>query len=155
MRNTLLTICRLTLAAWVGAATLFVVTGIREVTSAGPHVNNSVVKDELVGIRFPAYYAFGFALVGVSLLCTFGLPASISLKRRRWIMALLAAALLLMIADYFWIYEPLLEMITPPGKARSMEFVSYHEASKYINAVDVGLCLVAAVLVCRPVSPRA
>lgn len=152
MQTTLLTISRFTIAAWVGAATLFVVTGIREVTSTEPAVNIPAVKDTLVNIRFPAYYGFGFTLVGVSLVATLGTGRLLSPHRRRWVLGLLLLALGMMIADYFLIYQPLLEMITPPGTARKENFKIYHNASKYVNAADVALCFIAAVIVCLPVN---
>lgn len=151
MQSTLLTISRFTIAAWVGAATLFVVTGIREVTSTEPAVNVPAVKDTLVIIRFPAYYGFGFALVGVSLLAALGTGRLLSPGRRRWVICLLLLALGMMIADYFLIYQPLLDMITPPGATRTEKFKIYHNASKYVNAADVAICFVAALIVCRPV----
>lgn len=62
----LLVLLRFCLCAWVGAATLFVITGIREVTSLK---FEPVIKNHLAAIRFPAYYFIGFLLVGLSFLC--------------------------------------------------------------------------------------
>jgi hypothetical protein len=153
MHRFLLTTARLALAAWVGGAALFVITGVREVTTSDPHLNQSAVKDALVAVRFPAYYAFGFTLLAVALACIAALPRMRLLPTlRRWLLLLLpAAALLLMIADYVWVYRPLEAMVTPPGKARPAEFVEYHAASKWINAAGLGVSLLAAVLVSWPV----
>ena len=60
MKSVCLTISRLALAAWVGAASLFVVTAIQEARSTE---FDSITKNALAALRFPAYYAFGFALV--------------------------------------------------------------------------------------------
>lgn len=48
---------RFALSAWVGAAALFVVVGIKEVRGSE---FDSVTRDLLVGLRFPSYYTFGF-----------------------------------------------------------------------------------------------
>ena len=65
-------------------------------------------------------------------------------------MMLLILALITMLVDYVFVYLPLVEMITPPERAKPAGFSSYHNASKYINAFDVGLCLIAALLLCLP-----
>lgn len=149
MRNAFLATARIALTAWVGAAALFVVVGIREVTSERTELQSSPVKDALVLVRFPAYYACGFALVTLSLLGSLT-AGSLSGKRRWLIVLLVGTSLVLMITDYFWVYRPLAEMITPPGKARPGQFVAYHEASKWINAAGIALCFVAAVLLSLP-----
>ncbi len=152
-----LAMARFCLAAWVGAATLFVVTGVRVAISKQVDLNNSEVIDALVAVRFPSYYLFGFALVslaGLGLIAAWRHPG---LGRIRiWTCSgLIAASLVLMLFDYFSIYLPLIEMVTPAGKAKPSEFTAYHEASKHINSVDVGLLLIAAILLCWPVSNRA
>ncbi len=53
-----------------------------------------------------------------------------------------------MAGDYFYIYQPLVEMVTPPGKSRPAEFVSYHKASKWVNSFAILLCAVAAIGLC-------
>ena len=50
-----------------------------------------------------------------------------------------------MAADYIWIYQPLLDMVTPPGAVKPASFTAYHEASKYVNLLGLTLCLVASV----------
>jgi len=153
MRHALLATARLTLAAWVGAAGLFVVTGVREVTTDEGYLRDSAVRDALVAARFPAYYAFGFSLVATGTVCVVLLPGDHfgSSRRKAVVLGLLCAVLLLMAVDYVAIYRPLLEMVTPPGQVRPARFVQYHSASKWINAVDIGMCVVAAVLLCWPV----
>ena len=150
MRSFCLTVCRFSISAWVGAAVLFVVVGIGEV-----HVRqfDSEIRDLLVAIRFPFYYAFGFVLLIVSLLS--GLMSrnhtDLSSKRSGIFLGLVTVALLAMLADYVWVYLPLVEMITPAGeKARPAEFVTLHELTKWINLADVTLCLIAALVISRP-----
>ncbi len=151
MRSLPLMTARLLLAAWVGAAILFVVTGVREVTTDEVHLNQSPVKDALVVVRFPAYYTFGFLAVTGGLLATM-LAGGRNLPRRRQLttIGLLVVALLVMGADYVWIYQPLAEMVMPPGNAKPASFVALHRSSKWINTVDVSLCLIAAVMLCWP-----
>lgn len=151
-------IARLAITAWVGAAVLFVIVGVREVTLSGQVLPgggfDSATRDALVLLRFPAYYVTGFALVGVGLLATAcaGSASGWSRPARFATLGLLSVALLLMISDYVWIYQPLVEMVTPPGATRTSDFEKYHNASKYINVADVTLCGIAAALLCWPTS---
>jgi hypothetical protein len=140
-------VARFALSAWVGAAALFVVTGIREVRS--PELD-SYVRDVLVGVRFPAYYLFGFCLVGLAAIATLtaGFLASSKRTRQMGLAILTILALVLMVADFVWIYEPLVEMITPPGQSRPAEFLAYHTASKWVNLASVSLCAIVAILLC-------
>ncbi|MBC8116813.1 MAG: hypothetical protein H7062_20655, partial [Candidatus Saccharimonas sp.] len=72
----------------------------------------------------------------------------------------LVAVLVVMAADFNWIYQPLLEMVSPPGRDKPASFTAYHEASKYVNLLGLTLCLVASVAlnwpnaVPRPNSPK-
>ncbi len=149
IRNLCLTISRFAVAAWVGAAVLFVVTSLMEVLS--PELD-STTKTALALLRFPAYYACGFvllitALIGGLVTCR----TSDAVGRATKIaVGLLTVALLLMLADYIWIYGPIVSMIEIPQAARPANFQDYHKASMYINTADVGLCFVAALLLCRP-----
>jgi hypothetical protein len=70
-------------------------------------------------------------------------------------MALLAIALATMIADYIWVYQPLAGMIDPPGGTKPASFVTYHNASKWINETNVTLVLIAAVLLSWPAARQA
>jgi hypothetical protein len=56
MKSLCLTVARFAVCAWVGAAALFVVAGVREVTS---QQLDSMSRDVLVPLRFGLYYAFG------------------------------------------------------------------------------------------------
>lgn len=142
---------RFALSFWVGAAVLFVVTGVIEVTTPNLFLT-SPVKDVLVTIRFPPYYIVGWSSLGTALL--FGLFAltSSAFSRKRIIFALLLTtmALITMMVDYCHVYTPLAKMVTPPGKARDMNFEKYHKRSMYINTFDVSLCFLAAIITCYP-----
>ena len=76
------------------------------------------------------------------------------LTRRRWgtVLALTLTASAVMLGDYLWVYSPLAEMITPPGSSRHGGFVGFHEASKIINLIQLGLCLTAALIANWPLS---
>ena len=149
MRKPLLMLARMCLSAWVGAAALFVVNGVQQVIE--PEFD-SMVKDRLALLRFPAYYVFGFVLVGLSLMCLATLWRSELIARWRQALAMLlvAGSLGVMAYDYAQVYTPMARMITPPGQARPAEFQTLHWRSKAVNTVHVGLCLAAAILVCWP-----
>jgi hypothetical protein len=149
-----LMLARFALSAWVGGAAMFVVIGIREVTWPG---FDSTTRDQLALLRFPPYYLFGFVLVGSAALATALATFGHSIGRRRGILVLLllSAALALMTYDYLSVYSPLAEMVSPPGQARPAEFTVLHSRSRLVNAIDVGLCVLAALLLCWPrPSPR-
>lgn len=149
-----LLLARFAISAWVGAAALFVVTGVREVTA---DEIPPVVRNALTTIRFPAYYAFGFVLVGATVLllglAVIGVPPE---QRRRsresWRLlvtgALLLVALLLMGIDYVHIYQPLEAMMQARDQAIPAMFHQLHQWSKWINFASVLVCLVAALRVC-------
>lgn len=149
MRNVCITICRVALSAWVGAAVLFVITAVAEVRSASL---SSEIKSTLALLRFPHYYRFGFVLLTAALIGGLGLWTHPGMSRRRagLVWALLAAALSLMTADYFWVYRPMVEMLSDLQSPRPAAFQTLHMVSQIVNAVDLGLCLVAAWVVCWP-----
>lgn len=135
-------IARFCIAAWIGAAVLFVVVGVREVTV--PEFT-SEVKDRLVTLRFPAYYFAGASLVGLSFVATVVASANRWTRGLRVALAMLLLAGGLMAADYVWIYTPLAAMVTPPGQPRTMAFVTLHRWSMRINTVHLVACLMAAI----------
>ncbi len=142
-------LARFSLSAWVGAAVMFVVIGVREVTWPG---FDSATRDQLALLRFPPYYLFGFALVGcATAACSLSLVGR-AIRRRRGVTVLLilAAALTLMTYDYLKVYSPLAAMVTPPGSPKPAEFDELHRRSEIVNSIDVGLCWVAALLLCWP-----
>lgn len=144
-------LARFCLAAWIGAAVLFVIVGVREVLV--PEFT-SEVKDRLVMLRFPAYYLAGASLLGVAFAAT-GLVSAQRASRGLWIaMVMLLLAGGLMAADYVWIYSPLAAMLTPPGQTRTAAFVTLHHWSMRINTVHLAACFIAAMvlLFTEPVS---
>jgi hypothetical protein len=146
MSRVLLLLSRFTLSAWFGAATLFVIIGVREVRF--PEFS-SPIRDQLVLLRFPMYYAAGFTLLGLAF------ASQVLLILRGWkrpavliACGLTAIALGLMAYDYPCVYRPLERMITPPGQPRPAVFESLHHWSKNVNAVQLGCALVAAIVLC-------
>ena len=74
---------RFLLAAWVGAAVLFVITSVAEQTSE--HFD-SLIRDQLATIRFPLYYQFGFAcLFGALIACIVSIVTAPTTVRRKWV----------------------------------------------------------------------
>lgn len=153
MRSFGLALSRFCASAWVGAATLFVVTSVREVTFPA---FDSATRSALASLRFPAYYGFGFGLVGGAFVASLFAPVVISgsSARMRLYQCLLAAALLAMVADYAFIYTPLAEMTAAAESARPANFATYHRASMYVNAAQLGLCFIASFIVCWPAARR-
>ena len=146
------TVLRFSLCAWVGAATLFVVTGVREVTMTD---FDATTKNVLAATRFPAYYAFGFTLVTVSAMTAFGLLLASQDGRRRKIVVLALAvfSLIVMWLDHRFIYQPLEIMMLEPEGRLDPEFFKYHQWSKYVNCVSVGACLIASFVAAIPLPP--
>jgi len=149
MTRLLWTILRFCLSAWVGAAALFVVTGIREVTSTE---FDAITKNHLALLRFPAYYAAGFGLMSLATVASLGLvvrhcpPA----RRIRVIAALCLTAVIVMVADRLWVYAPLETMMLDEAARVNPDFRTYHQWSKWINLLSVGMSLAAAVLAAVP-----
>lgn len=143
MPHAALFIARFCSSAWLGAATLFVIVGIREVTRGG---FDSATKDTLVAIRFPMFYLAGAILVGAAWLgtCLAGKCPELSSRRRMVALLSLLAVLTVMALDYQFVYQPLLAMVIPPGIEKTSAFVQYHQASKYVNLLGLTLCLFAS-----------
>ena len=144
MPHAALSIARFCSSAWLGAATLFVIVGIREVTQSS---FDAATKDTLVALRFPAYYLTGAILVAAAWLGTCLAAKHADLTQRRSFIALFAllGTLTVMALDYRFVYQPLLAMVTPPGVEKTSAFTQYHQASKYVNLLGLMLCLVASV----------
>lgn len=149
MKSLALCLARCCVSAWVGAAVLFVIVAVREVTF--PQFT-SEVKDQLAVIRFPPYYVVGAVLLGIAWLATLGAGGHPQLPRSRRALAagLLALALAGMAADYVWVYRPLEALVTPPGKPRTSEFTALHHWSTRANAANILACLVVAGALCWP-----
>ena len=137
---------RFLLSAWVGAAVLFVITSVAEQQFDG---FDAAMKNRLALIRFPKYYAMGFAV----LLASLGGSLVRFAKGNRGkadmvVLAAVGAALLLMLGDFASVYRPLHEIMIDFERARDAEFTRYHQLSKYINATGILLSLVAATAAC-------
>jgi hypothetical protein len=146
----LLTASRFCLSAWVGAAALFVVNGVRLATAAE---FDATARNHFAAIRFPPYYLFGFVLVGAATACLLAARRGLPVARGRVLVAAALSALsgVVMIGDYLLVYLPLLQMITPATSARPAEFVALHHTSELVNIAHVGLAFAAALLVSWPV----
>ncbi len=144
MNRVVLLLVRWTLSAWVGAAVLFVAVGVREVTS--PEFT-SEIKDRLVLLRFPLFYATGFALVGSAWVGLGWLAATSRDRRWIWVCGLVMVTLALggMLADYLLIYLPLETLVNPPGQPRTQRFLGLHQWSSRVNTVNLAICLAASL----------
>lgn len=128
-------------AFWLGAALLFVIAGVREVTS---DQLDQRVRDILVARRFPAYYAVAAGTLGACVPLTGLLATRRRWARDKWIFATFLFAAVIQLADYLWIYQPLLAMATPPGQIRPPGFQPLHQISATVNALNWLLILTAA-----------
>ena len=140
-----LSVGRLAITSWVGAAVLFVVTSVMEITS-GQFPSDDL--DRLIAIRFPPYYCYGAVSLGVALI---GILFSGPLWKQahvRWglVCVLITIGMSLMTIDYFVVFNPLLEMITPPGQPRPQNFQQLHQVSEMINGAGLLVSLLAALL---------
>ena len=147
MSRLALTIVRFASAAWVGAAVLFVINGVQQVKS---QKFESMVTDQLVLLRFPAYYVMGFSLVGAAFIGTAVSGDGISFRRRATLLGLFGLALVLMLFDYLVVYLPLEAMIDPPGQARPQGFQTLHHWSMRINSADLVVMLLGSLIACWP-----
>lgn len=141
MNSLCLGLLRFALCAWFGAATLFVVTGVREVTSE----IEPGIKNQLAVLRFPAFYLFGFVLTGLATICACVVAKAKGHPRAKSTTILCALALAAMIADYVWVYGPLAELMSQPDARETEAFAKYHAWSKYVNFGMLAICLVAGI----------
>jgi hypothetical protein len=145
-----ITLARLAIGFWVGGAILFVITSVAE--QRHPQFD-SAIRDQLATIRFPLYYIFGWGCLGTTLAASAaGILLHCGCVRRRLIACFVLTMISTAIAvvDYQTVYLPLEQLITPPGKARTQEFIVLHDRSRVINEVHLTIALLAAVLVCLP-----
>lgn len=149
-----LTIARFCLSAWVGAAALFVVNGIRLATA--PQFD-ATARNHFAAIRFPSYYLFGFALVAAAAASLFAARRGTALSRTRLLLAAGLATLsaVVMLGDYLLVYLPLQEMITPASAPRPARFVQLHRISEWINVTHVGFAFLASLLANWPLRGEA
>ena len=137
---------RMALSIWVGGAILFVITSVAE--QVHPSFD-SVIRDQLATIRFPHYYRFGGICLGVSLAGSLfaAVRCSGPVRKRMWIVfGLTLISTAIVVFDYMMVYEPLQTLITPPGKARTEEFLALHDRSRIVNEIHLTLALVACFL---------
>ena len=144
MPRAALFLARFCSSAWIGAATLFVIVGVREVTRGG---FDAATKDTLVALRFPVFYLAGVILIGTALVGTCLAAKCVELSKRRRTISLFALLVVLavMALDYRFVYQPLLEMVTPPGVEKPSDFKRYHDTSKYVNLLGLTMTFVSAV----------
>ncbi|MCP4172008.1 MAG: hypothetical protein GY758_14680 [Fuerstiella sp.] len=143
---------RLLLAAWIGAAVLYVITSVAEQTSSN---FDSLIRDQLATIRFPLYYCFGLAIHVAAVALAFGVwKTSAPENRRRLLIVFLLVGLsgILITLDYFIIYVPLQDLITPPGQVRSQRFIQLHTLSRRANEVHLTIMLIAAIVASIPLN---
>ena len=137
---------RLALSFWVGSAILFVITSVAE--QVHPSFD-SMIKDQLATIRFPHYYRFGGICLAIALAGSLfaGLRCSGRTRKRLLIVfGLTLFSTAIVVFDYMMVYEPLQTLITPPGKARTQEFLALHDRSRIVNEVHLTIALVACLL---------
>ncbi len=140
-------IARVSITTWLGAAILFVVLTVTEVLSGQ---FESLVLDSLVLLRFPIYYAFTFALLGISLVAAVICWVYSKGKTGKLFAVLVAVSLLILINDYIWVYLPLEAMLTPLGVPRSPDFPFYHKLTEALNSLAMLINLTAACVINWP-----
>lgn len=143
MSRLALMLVRLAASAWIGAAVLFVINGVSQVTSGK---FESITTDQLVLLRFPAYYLMGFLLTGIAFVGAILSGDQLSFRRRAALLGLFGTAIIVMIFDYLVVYSPLAAMIDPPGKPRPAEFQTLHRWSMKVNTLQIGLVLLGALI---------
>lgn len=151
VRKTCLTVVRFSLAAWVGAAAMFVFVVLLPLRSVEL---DSQQKAQLPLLLFPGYYAFGFGLLSTAVACgIIARPVCRSSRLRAFWLALAVLALVTLAADRVWIYTPLASMIgeeLATGNARPAAFLAYHQYSRWFNTAVWLLSLLAALGACWP-----
>lgn len=139
---------RMASAASLGSSVMFIsiVLGLRGSTLFSPDT-----KDNHPRILFPLYYTFEFVLLGLGLAggllawwATSPQMARDGRSNRRIAPAIgLTIALVLVLADYLWLYRPLAEMLGHPPYP--VHFRQLHEWSRWVNAGVLLITLVAAL----------
>lgn len=145
---------RLAISFWVGGAILFVITSVAE--QRHPQFD-SLIRDQLATIRFPLYYIFGWGCLGTTLVAS--LMAAMMNKgclRKRMLacFCLTLVSTAIAVVDYKWVYQPLQTLITPPGQARTQQFITLHDQSRLINEVHLTIALIAAIIISLPEKPQ-
>lgn len=129
MYGMLFALARVASAAWIGAATLFVIVAMQQAAyleqkprGISNHLK-ALLMDDLALLRFPAYYVVGGALIGAAILSLLLIGRRGYLKLSRWLIALgcLTAAAGLMAYDYRMVYRPLVTTILSDQKSSGLE----------------------------------
>jgi len=146
MRSLALLISRFCLGVWVGAASFFVLVVINLRASS---LFDSAVKLNHPRVLFPLFYRCEFALLTVALLAglaAWGHPRFARGRQRSYLLhlGLVAVALLVALADYTWVYPPLFTMLSADPLPDN--FRTYHEASRWLNTLVLGLSAAAALI---------
>ena len=148
------TITPLLLPAWIGGATLFVITSVAE--QRFPRFD-STIRDQLAAVRFPWYYLYCWLTLGTATV-TACLAATLkpAHDRRKALMVaiLTSTSLLIAIADYTLTYQPLLKLITPPGQVRTENFTTLHNRSRIVNEIHLTIAIAATIAACLPQPSR-
>lgn len=147
MPRVCLMLCRLCLAAWCGAATLFVtiVLGLR---------NSPLFADEVrfnhPRVLFPLYYSMELPLLAVATLAVWAIVKTAGVGRhcRGFLMLamLSSAAMTTALVDFVAVYRPLAEMLE--SQVLTARFTSLHEASRWLNEAVLLLSLLAGGVAC-------
>ena len=74
------------------------------------------------------------------------------LRRLLIVFLLVGLSGILITLDYFIIYVPLQDLITPPGQVRSQRFIQLHTLSRRANEVHLTIMLIAAIVASIPLN---
>ncbi len=121
---------RLALSFWVGGAVLFVITSVAEQRYSQ---FDSVIKDQLATIRFPLYYSFGWACLGITLVCSaLGMVLTTGCLRKRLLAAFLLTLLStgVAVADYRWFISLYRNLLSLPDRCET------RNSSRCMNAPE-------------------
>jgi len=146
VRTISLVFARIFISAWIGAGILFVIVAVLEVGSPD---FTSLTKSQLALLRFPAYYAFGMATWLMSVIFLLLAYGHASVRKWQWwsTLMLLACAGVVMLCDYNLIYLPLAVMTRQFDQPRTERFDFYHQASLWLNTLQLSLTLLAAIVI--------
>lgn len=128
-----LMLCRLSLAAWFGAAVLFlgIVFGLRNSTLFSDDVRFNHPR-----VLFPLYYSLELPLLAVATIAAWLGVRSVSIPAKHSSLLAVAVlstfALILALIDFAVVYRPLSEMLE--SQVLNMRFTPLHHASRWINA---------------------
>jgi len=128
----------------------------------------TIVLDQLVLTRFPIYYCVTFTLLGISLISgasgwmlsargtgsleegNTGHCRTLFLRKFRIFTVLVTVSLTILLSDYFWVYLPLEQMLTPIGSPRPQQFPFYHKLTESLNVIALVVNLMAAAIINWP-----